>query len=315
MTTDQIAIASILGFTRHPASAVWPDLTGEEMDELRKSIDTQGQLHPIIATPDKQIIDGWHRLQVLAELERNPEIETREVSLGDIAEIILGAHNGRRHLSAGDRARLAVKTRVACGEMFAPRGGQAKDSPAISGRSIASDAGVSLPTAQRAITDEKREQGLIPLSEERDPFAAETPPDPAPAASTNHVTGAPLPSAGGAAQPTSPGYTPQPEKGPQTADTAQPDPEVALEKELDQTRALLEEARERIAILEEGVSDEARPLLDKLNNQAELIRTLKSQLNEKTSKLADATRTINALRRKATGFEKQVAELKGGSDA
>ena len=73
--------------------------------------------------------------------------------------------------------------------------------------------------------------------------------------------------------------------------------------ELDELRAKLDELDEREAILWEQVPASRRELVEKALENVATIQTLKSQLNEKVSELADETRTIKVLRRKAAALE------------
>ena len=77
--------------------------------------------------------------------------------------------------------------------------------------------------------------------------------------------------------------------------------------ELDELRAKLDELDEREAILWEQVPASRRELVEKALENVATIKALKSQLNGKVSELADETRTIKVLRRKATALEEQIA--------
>lgn len=172
--------AEILGYTRHPASAVWPDLTEDEYARLRDNIAAQGQDHPILVTPEMVVIDGWHRLKACAELDRYPNVTVCRFSEREIGRKINGAHEGRRHLTLSETALYVVETLRACGGEYAEAGqgrptavpGDAKDSdktdqvdtvsappPVISRRTVAQQAGVSEPTAARAIARAKEREG------------------------------------------------------------------------------------------------------------------------------------------------------------
>ena len=110
---------TIGAWTRHPASAVWPDLTDDQYTALRDSIAKLGQLHEIIATTGGKIVDGWHRLIACAELGIEAKIDVRLLSKPSVAAIVLAAHEGRRHMTKLELARLHVETMLACGLEFA----------------------------------------------------------------------------------------------------------------------------------------------------------------------------------------------------
>lgn len=163
----------ILGYTRHPASAVWPDLGENEYAALRENIRDQGQDHPILATADKRVIDGWHRLRACAEIPLDPRVITCHFDERDVARKVIGAHAGRRHMTQIDIARLTIETMKACGMEHRPNEGgrPSAEKPgqdgqvsrgAISAEGVARDANVSTRTARRAIQDDKRRSGLLP---------------------------------------------------------------------------------------------------------------------------------------------------------
>ena len=78
---------------------------------------------------------------------------------------------------------------------------------------------------------------------------------------------------------------------------------TGLEKELYDERDKNEALEERIAIMEEGADPKSRKAADKLNNQAELIKTLKAQCAGWQSKAAEARKEVSALKRKIKVLE------------
>ena len=107
--------AEILGYTRHPASAAWPDLAPDDFATLRDSVRDRGQDHPIFATPDKRIVDGWQRLRVCAEVEVAPRVTVCHWTDPEIARAVIDLHKGRRHMTPGERADAIIRTKDACG--------------------------------------------------------------------------------------------------------------------------------------------------------------------------------------------------------
>jgi N6-adenosine-specific RNA methylase IME4 len=91
----------------HPAAAAFPDMSADEYAELRKSIERNGQRHPIILTADGQILDGRHRFRACEELGIDPNFEPFEGT--DTIQFVIDCNLNRRHLDFGDRARLAAK--------------------------------------------------------------------------------------------------------------------------------------------------------------------------------------------------------------
>ena len=123
------------------------------MESIKKS----GQRQPIMVV-GKMVIDGWHRLHacVLAGVE--PDFEELTLTKEQIADMVIGNHQGRRHMTPGERATAVVATRLACGAKL-PRGGRPEktvsNDTVLTRQSVAHEAGVSEPTAQRAIAEAK----------------------------------------------------------------------------------------------------------------------------------------------------------------
>ena len=82
----------------------------------------------------------------------------------------------------------------------------------------------------------------------------------------------------------------------------EPDSVAVIEK----LEAELYDAQERVAIMEEAADPKIRKAVDKLNNQTELIKTLKASVAEWQSKHADARRENGALKRKIKALETEL---------
>lgn len=91
----------------HPASAFFPLLEGLEYDELKKDIDNNGLVEPILLY-DGQILDGRNRERACRELKIEPRFQnyTGTVSAEDLA---ISLNLTRRHLDESQRALAAVK--------------------------------------------------------------------------------------------------------------------------------------------------------------------------------------------------------------
>ena len=173
---------TLLGYTRHPASAAWPELDGEEYNALVCGIASEGQHHPILVTPDNQIIDGWQRLRACQEANVAPLTQVCRWTSDEIAEAVISAHQGRRHVTKAEMAKCVLDTWTACGREFAAadgsdqRGGAQVEHPPqelpngeadttedkpppITAKALADQADVSLGTARRAIAETKAEDG------------------------------------------------------------------------------------------------------------------------------------------------------------
>ena len=103
---------------------------------------------------------------------------------------------------------------------------------------------------------------------------------------------------------------PQPAAAPPPVVPAAPEPaEVDPATIISGLEAELADSEERSAIAIEGASPESRATIDKLNNQTELIRTLKASVANWQSKHADAAREIKALKRRNKVLEAAAAKV------
>ena len=68
----------------------------------------------------------------------------------------------------------------------------------------------------------------------------------------------------------------------------------------------LYDAQERVAIMEESTDPKSRKVIDKLNNQAELIRTLKASVADWQSKASAARKENGSLKRRIKALETEL---------
>ena len=90
----------------HPAANIFPLLEGDELQALKADIAEHGQLDPIWIYQD-QILDGRNRYRACQEL--NIDTATKAWSGTDPLKFVLSMNLHRRHLSAGQRAFVAVE--------------------------------------------------------------------------------------------------------------------------------------------------------------------------------------------------------------
>lgn len=55
-----------------------PRMSQEEFNELKKSIESEGQHYPIIVNEDLEVLDGHHRFRACADLGLEPDFEVRK---------------------------------------------------------------------------------------------------------------------------------------------------------------------------------------------------------------------------------------------
>ena len=287
----------ILGYTRHPASAVWPDLTDEEYTALRDNIDAQGQDHPILVTLDNVVIDGWHRLRACAEIPIKPVTMIAYFDDGEIARKIVGAHEGRRHLPKLERAKFVIATMQAVGMELAPRGRPqetAQNEPftenSITRENVAEQAGVSEATARRAIQETKEEQAA---EAEPEPEPEAEPEQPAPL-TAEEITKKAKASAGRARAKTK-------------RAEAQAE-ELELWRELAETSSTaLEALRSELAAEDIDVDEEMRG--DLQADAGRNILALSSQLDALHAKLAEEREARKTAEGDAAYWKKYAAEI------
>ncbi len=92
-------------FEEHPLSQILPEMSGEEFNELKKDMQEHGLKQPIIIHEGK-ILDGRNRYRVCRELNIIPE--TTEYKGSDPLSYIISLNVKRRHLSASQKASVAV---------------------------------------------------------------------------------------------------------------------------------------------------------------------------------------------------------------
>lgn len=99
-----------------------PKMLPDEYESLKESIKTLGQLYPIIANPNLEILDGHSRFRICQELGLSPKYETRSfTSVLEEREFIVTVNLMRRHLNDLDRAALAQELERIEGERAKPR--------------------------------------------------------------------------------------------------------------------------------------------------------------------------------------------------
>ena len=91
----------------HPISILFPSMSDEEYNALKKDIDKNGLLEPIWIYQGA-VIDGRHRFKACEELRITPK--TKEwTGTGSLLEFVVALNLKRRHLSSSQKAALAVE--------------------------------------------------------------------------------------------------------------------------------------------------------------------------------------------------------------
>lgn len=93
----------------HPAAAVFPMLSDDELRDLAEDIKANGLIHPIILDGDGVLIDGRNRLAACNLAGVVPTFEN--LNGHDPVAYILASNISRRHMNAGQRAMAVVMVR------------------------------------------------------------------------------------------------------------------------------------------------------------------------------------------------------------
>lgn len=91
---------------RHPLSAAFPDMPGDELQALADDIRRNGQQEPGLLL-DGQVLDGWHRHQA-CQLAGVP-FNAIEFTGADPVSYVVAKNVHRRHLTASQRAEAQVR--------------------------------------------------------------------------------------------------------------------------------------------------------------------------------------------------------------
>ncbi|TRO53315.1 hypothetical protein E2P61_01615 [Candidatus Bathyarchaeota archaeon] len=86
-----------------------PKMSDEEFDELKVSMQTEGQHYPIVANENLEVLDGHHRFKACIELGIEPDFEVRkfEDKLTE-KKFVIEANLRRRHLTKFQLVELGV---------------------------------------------------------------------------------------------------------------------------------------------------------------------------------------------------------------
>lgn len=81
----------------HPYADEFPMASEDELAELTDSISMVGLIHPIVITPDGQVLDGRNRREACSRADFDPEIVIREGTDDEYKEFVIGVNTtGRR---------------------------------------------------------------------------------------------------------------------------------------------------------------------------------------------------------------------------
>jgi len=138
-----------LSYERHPLSAAWGDMSDDEFQELKDSLDNIGLQNPIVMY-EGQVIDGWHRYIACEEL--GVPFKTVELAPGVDPQYFVISTNSRRNQTKAQKA-IALSMVFAWGRhgenQHTKRTGTEYPS-SLTSQQIAAEAGVSEKTIKQA---------------------------------------------------------------------------------------------------------------------------------------------------------------------
>lgn len=158
----------------HPAAAVFPEMSDDEIKELSKDIKAHGLLEAITIDKDKRVLDGRNRLAACKLVRVDPKFETFKGE--DVAAFIIGKNIRRRHLTKTQQASLIVATIKAAQpdakrEIGGRKGGSKKDTVKEKAVGEAKKHGISKRTVEKALRDpdkpKRKRKSLIPKIEDK----------------------------------------------------------------------------------------------------------------------------------------------------
>jgi len=94
----------------HEVANIFPMMTAEEFDELKRDIQANGQMMPIWILDDK-IIDGRNRYQACVDLGIEPlyQVVSGHPDMVALLTFVISANEKRRHLTSGQKAFVALE--------------------------------------------------------------------------------------------------------------------------------------------------------------------------------------------------------------
>lgn len=95
----------------HKSTEMIPIISGDEMDALRKDIEENGFIDPIVLTKDLKIIDGRARYDIFKTgiISHQPKFKILDDDEKELIKFILSKNYFRRHLTQSQKAMLAVE--------------------------------------------------------------------------------------------------------------------------------------------------------------------------------------------------------------
>ena len=141
---------------RHELSSVFGDMAEDDFENLKKSVEADGFMDPLIRVLDGKVLDGWHRYQAALSLNLVRKLvfmNWDDEKDGGAIAFVAARNLERRHLTPSQRGQIVVFLN----ERFGWGGDRSKTpNDALKTKSdLAADANVGVSTIDRAVKVEK----------------------------------------------------------------------------------------------------------------------------------------------------------------
>jgi ParB-like chromosome segregation protein Spo0J len=103
--------------TFHPIADTFPLMLGAEYEALKRDIAENGLLEKICLHKDGSIIDGRNRYRACVDVGVEPEFTTWDGDDSELLDYVLSVNLHRRHLTASQRAVMALEVEAKLAEL------------------------------------------------------------------------------------------------------------------------------------------------------------------------------------------------------
>lgn len=147
------------GYENHPASALFPMMTDEEMGDLVEDIKQHGLLEPLVLCEGK-VLDGRNRMAACKRTGVPPRFAKWNGEHGSPTQYVLAKNLHRRHLTTSQRGMIAAESVPLLAEeakkrdaqsQFQPNDAAVVKSPPPDSKGIASGKGKARDIAAKAL--------------------------------------------------------------------------------------------------------------------------------------------------------------------
>lgn len=148
----------------HPLANLIPPMSGDEYENLKDSIKSNGLLNPIILFEDS-ILDGKHRFKACSELKIKPKFQNFHENGVSAIEFIVSQNLDRRNLNPGQKACAACnlydEMKIPHSYHKAPKDDSINERQRRTSFKVATLTGARRGSIEKALYIRKRNKGLF----------------------------------------------------------------------------------------------------------------------------------------------------------